>query len=33
MKTIKSELSKQFEESKILEAEIRKNLEILGYEI
>lgn len=33
MKKITSELSKQFEESHILEEEIKKNLEAIGYDI
>lgn len=33
MKTITSELSRQFEESHKLEDEIRKNLKVIGYEI
>lgn len=33
MKKLTSELSRQFEESKCLEEEIKKNLKGLGYEI
>ena len=33
MKTLTTELGKQFEESHKLEHEIRKNLEAIGYEI